>query len=506
MRCCPRVSGVEAADSRTRRAAFASVLRKPESALASSSRGRRRSSGTGPSWSPYPSTRTESAARRRSESSSSCCASFPRRLIAPFAGVLGRPLSDVSASCSSRNLARIVLVSAAAACVFLDAPAGVGVRARRSPPRSRTRPFRSAQAALTPSLARYAVGAHRSERRREQRSRASPRSPAPLLAGLLLVALEHRIGVRRHCRARRRFDAASSCASASTSARRPAAGSRRRRSRPRRLAGFRAIAPRSGAARARSRSSRRRPFVAGAVQVFLVDHGDRAPRARRRRGRIPQLGRRSRRVHRRASLALSLAGAARLSPAFMLGVVLWGHPLIVVGADRRSAVLPSLVFALHRGRELARRRRRVHAACSALFPTRCSPASSASSRCSGSLRSGSEPAHRARRSSRAVGVETALDRHRCVACRLSSSFSARAWSRDRLSRRRLPTRTTLRLLGATPIFAPLPGGSARASRVATRAAPRRGRNGRSCARATPATASTSWPRVTLDVIARTAHT
>src|SRR5207344_2498454 len=76
----------------------------------------------------------------------------PAGLIAPFAGVLADryPRERVLVV---TNLLRIVLVATAAACVFLDAPAWV-VYALAVGAAIANTPVRSAQAALTPSLAR----------------------------------------------------------------------------------------------------------------------------------------------------------------------------------------------------------------------------------------------------------------------------------------------------------------------------------------------------------------
>src|SRR3990170_6772703 len=76
----------------------------------------------------------------------------PAALIAPFAGLLADRYRRERVLLIT-NLLRVVLISAAAVCVFLDAPPavvyGLAVAAAIV-----TTPFRSAQAAPTPSLAR----------------------------------------------------------------------------------------------------------------------------------------------------------------------------------------------------------------------------------------------------------------------------------------------------------------------------------------------------------------
>src|SRR3990172_2410473 len=76
----------------------------------------------------------------------------PAALIAPFAGLLADRYRRERVLLVT-NLLRVVLIGAAAVCVFLDAPP-VLVYALAVAAAIVTTPFRSAQAALTPSLAR----------------------------------------------------------------------------------------------------------------------------------------------------------------------------------------------------------------------------------------------------------------------------------------------------------------------------------------------------------------
>ncbi|CAN5347613.1 hypothetical protein BH20ACT13_BH20ACT13_18960 [soil metagenome] len=248
----------------------------------------------------------------------------PAALIAPFAGLLAdryrreRVLLGV-------NLARLVLVGGAAVCVFLDAdPVIVYVLAVAAA--IATTPYRSAQAAVTPSLARSpteltAANAVTST----VESLASFVGPA--LAGLLLtlastgtvfvvtagfVAVSTwfvlRIDAPRSER-QREIEATTIVSEA--------------------LAGFRTLA-REPALRVLVGLFTAQTFVAGAVQVYLVvvaiellDLGDAGVGfLNSAMGVGALLG---------GVLALSLTGARRLSPAFMFGVVLWGVPLIALG-------------------------------------------------------------------------------------------------------------------------------------------------------------------------------
>jgi MFS family permease len=248
----------------------------------------------------------------------------PAGLIAPFAGLLAdrfpreRVLLGV-------NLTRFVLVGAAAVGVLVDVePVVVYVLAVAAA--IATTPFRSAQAALTPSLARSpseltAANAVTST----VESLASFMGPA--LAGLLLAVTNTEavffgtaglvavstwfvLHIDAPPARRRRELEASTIASEA-------------------LAGFSTLG-REPSLRLLVGLFTAQTFVAGAVQVYVVvaaiellelgDEGVGFLNSAMGIGAL--LG---------GVLALSLTGARRLSPAFMLGIVLWGAPLIILG-------------------------------------------------------------------------------------------------------------------------------------------------------------------------------
>lgn len=248
----------------------------------------------------------------------------PAALIAPFAGLLAdryrreRVLLAV-------NITRLVLVGASAVCVFLDVEPIV-VYALAVAAAIATTPFRSAQAALTPSLSRSpneltAANAVAST----IESLASFIGPA--LAGLLLVvastgtvfvvtaalaavSLVFVVGIHAPQPMRTREVEATTIASEA-------------------LAGFRTLA-REPTLRVLVGLFTAQTFVAGAVQVYIVvaaiellDLGDGGVGFLNSAMGVGALV--------GGVLALSLTGVRRLSPAFMLGVVLWGAPLIAMG-------------------------------------------------------------------------------------------------------------------------------------------------------------------------------
>lgn len=259
----------------------------------------------------------------------------PAGLIAPFGGILAdryrreRVLLVV-------NICRVVLVGAAAACVFLDVEPVV-VYALSIAASIVTTPFRSASAAMTPSLARSpqeltAANAVAST----LESLAAFVGPA--LAGLLLavastgtvfattaalVVVSTFFVLRIHApefRGRREVEATTIVSEA--------------------LTGFRTVA-REPSLRVLIGLFTAQTFVAGAVQVFIVvtaidllDVGDKGVGyIQAAVGVGALLG---------GLLALSLTGARRLSPAFLFGVVLWGAPLIVLGFWHQ--VVPALIL------------------------------------------------------------------------------------------------------------------------------------------------------------------
>lgn len=262
----------------------------------------------------------------------------PAALIAPFAGLLADRYRRERVLLVT-NLLRVVLISAAAVCVFLDAPAavvyGLAVAAAIV-----TTPFRSAQAALTPSLARSP-----SELTAANAVASTVESLAafagPAIAGLLLavastgtvfaltaalVAVSTIFVLRIRApesKRRRELEASTIAAEA--------------------LVGFRTILG-EPTLRVLVGLFTAQTFVAGAVQVYLVvsaiellDLGEAGVGYLNSAMGIGALV--------GGLLAFSLTGARRLSPAFMLGVVLWGVPLILLGIWQ-SLAPALLLFAL----------------------------------------------------------------------------------------------------------------------------------------------------------------
>jgi MFS family permease len=248
----------------------------------------------------------------------------PAALIAPFAGLLADryPRERVLLAV---NLCRFALVGGTAVCVILDV-APVVVYALSIAAAIATTPFRSAQAALAPSLARSP-----SELTASNAVTSTIESVAaflgPALAGLLLgIASLGSVFV---------FTTALVAVSTLFTLRIEAPPSKRRREveagtiASEALAGFRTLG-REPALRTLVGLFTAQTFVAGAVQVYIVVAA------------IELLGLGEGGVGFLNSamgigaliggvLALALTGARRLSPAFMLGVVLWGLPLIALG-------------------------------------------------------------------------------------------------------------------------------------------------------------------------------
>lgn len=248
----------------------------------------------------------------------------PAGLIAPFAGLLAdryrreRVLLAV-------NITRFGLVGASAVAVLVDG-APVIVYALSIAVAIATTPFRSAQAALTPSLARSP-----NELTAANAVASTIESLAaflgPALAGVLLaLTTTGTVFVMTTCLAvvstwfvllidappskRERDVEAATIASEA-------------------LAGFRTLGH-EPSLRVLAGLFTAQTFVAGALQVFIVvaaielleigEEGVGYLNSAVGVGAL--LG---------GVLALSLTGVRRLSPAFMLGVVLWGAPLIVLG-------------------------------------------------------------------------------------------------------------------------------------------------------------------------------
>ncbi|MDH4340777.1 MAG: MFS transporter [Thermoleophilia bacterium] len=257
----------------------------------------------------------------------------PAALIAPFAGMLGDRYPRERVLLFT-NAARIVLVGAAALGVFLDADPwviyGLSIAATIA-----TTPFRSAQAALTPSLARGPA-----ELTAANAVASGVESIAvfagPALAGILLAVASTGvvftitallivasalflllINVERAEQPRRELDASTIAAE--------------------RFAGF-TILGQNPALRVMMVLLTAQTAVFGAVNVFIVvaaiellDLGE---------GGVGYLN---------AAMgvgafigavgALSLTGVRRLSPAFLAGVVLIGLPLIAIGIVQELVVV-----------------------------------------------------------------------------------------------------------------------------------------------------------------------
>jgi MFS family permease len=257
----------------------------------------------------------------------------PAALLAPFTGLLADRYRRELVLLGSL-LARAVLIGLAAVCVFLDVNAAL-VYALAIGASIATTPFRPAQAAMTPAL---------SQSPRELTAANAVASTieslavflGPALAGLLLGVTS--IGTVFL------FNVALVLISAYFVIRLPA-------SRPRRgpeteastiasevLVGFRTIA-REPALRLLIGLFTAQTFVAGALAVYVVvvaidllDLGDAGVGyLNSALGAGAIVG---------GVLALGLTGARRLSPAFMIGVVLWGAPLILLG------IIPTTVAAL----------------------------------------------------------------------------------------------------------------------------------------------------------------
>ncbi len=263
----------------------------------------------------------------------------PAALIAPFAGILGDRYSRQRVLLWT-NAARIVLVGAAALAVFADLDPLVVYLLSIAATIANT-PFRSAQAALTPSLARTPeelTAANAVASGVESIAVFAGPAIAGILLGLastgtvftitaLLVVLSAffllLIRVEQAPRARRELDAASIAAE--------------------RLAGFTTLW-KHPPLRVMSLLLTAQTMMFGAVNVFIVVTA------------IEELGLGEGGVgYLNASLgigafigavaALSLTGARRLSPAFLIGLVVTCAPLIALGLLEEVAVAV-LVFAV----------------------------------------------------------------------------------------------------------------------------------------------------------------
>ena len=250
---------------------------------------------------------------------------IPAALAAPFAGMLGDRYRRERVLLLT-NLSRIVLVGSAAVGVFADAPPLV-IYILAVAATIVTTPFRSAQAALTPSLARSP-----SELTAANAVASAIDSLAlfigPAIAGLLLAVASTGLVfaltalllafsvifillIRVEPTERRKGEVEASTILSEA------------------FAGFRAIGTHPSL-RVMTGLIAAQTAVAGAVQVFIVvvaidllDFGKSGVGFLNASiGVGAFIG---------AVAALSLTGARRLSPAFMIGVALWGIPLIALG-------------------------------------------------------------------------------------------------------------------------------------------------------------------------------
>jgi MFS family permease len=269
----------------------------------------------------------------------------PAALLAPFGGLLADRYPRELVLLGSL-LARVVLIGAAAICVFLDvAPAVVYALAVAAA--IVTTPFRSAQAALTPALARSPA-----ELTAANAVASTIESMAifvgPALAGLLLgvtstgtvfvvnvgFALAGALLVIRvkapKLERKREIEAATIASEA--------------------LTGFRTIG-REPSLRVLVGLFTAQTFVAGAVQVYVVvsaiellDLGDAGVGYLNSALGVGALV--------GGVFAFSLTGARRLSPPFIVGIVLWGAPLIVLGLWANAALALILLALLGVGNSL----------------------------------------------------------------------------------------------------------------------------------------------------------
>ena len=242
----------------------------------------------------------------------------PAGLLAPFAGMLADRYRREQVLLWT-NVTRVVLIGAASIAVYADsAPIVIYVLSILAA--IATTPFRSAQAALTPSLARTP-----SELTAANAVASTIESLAafigPAIAGLLLAAAS--TGAVFAVTAG--FVAVSTVFVLLINAREPTPRGELQASTiaSEALAGFRAVGQDSSL-RVLVGLFTAQTFVAGAAQVFLVviaidtlDLGDAGVGYLNSATGIGAIiG---------GVLALSLTGAKRLSPAFMIGIVLWGR-------------------------------------------------------------------------------------------------------------------------------------------------------------------------------------
>ena len=269
----------------------------------------------------------------------------PAGLLSPFAGMLGDRYPREQVLLVSL-LVRMILVASAAAGVYLDVGPAI-VYALAVAAAIAATPVRSAQAALTPSLART-PGELTAANAVASTTESLAVFMGPALAGLLLgVASTGTVFV---------VNAAMLLVSAGHVLRihppRFTTGARREAGTilAEALAGFRAIGD-DPSLRVLVGLLTAQTFVAGALQVYVVvtafelfDQGDAGVGLLNSAMGVGALV--------GGVLAFGLTGARRLSPAFGLGILLWGLPLVVLGAWPQVALAALLLAIVGAGNSL----------------------------------------------------------------------------------------------------------------------------------------------------------
>ncbi len=250
---------------------------------------------------------------------------IPAALVAPFTASLADRYSRKGVMIVS-NLIRAALVAAAGACVLADAPAEA-VYALAAAAMVVATPFRPALAALTPSLART-PGELTAANAVVSTLESIGRFVGPALAGLLLAVATMEI-VFFATAATFVLSAVVLGRLALPEAAETSEVGHRAHFLSEAFAGFRTVAS-DGRLRILLGLFSAQTFVAGANSVLLVvmaiellDIGDSGVGFLNSAFGIGALiG---------SIAALSLAGLPRLTPAFIVGVLLWGTPLILIG-------------------------------------------------------------------------------------------------------------------------------------------------------------------------------
>jgi MFS family permease len=255
----------------------------------------------------------------------------PAALIAPFTGLLADRYRRELVLLGS-VLARIALIGAAAACAFLDVASSV-VYALAVVAALATTPFRSAQAALTPSLCSSPT-----ELTAANAVASTIESVAvflgPALSGILLAVAS--TGAVFTVTASMLVVSAFFVLRISAAEETPKHELEASTLASEALAGFRAVG-REPALRVLIGLLSAQTLIAGAVQVYIVvvaiellDLGKAGVGYLNSAIGVGSiLG---------GILAFGLTGARRLSPAFMVGIVLWGVPLALLGVSSQTVV------------------------------------------------------------------------------------------------------------------------------------------------------------------------